>query len=129
MSQPIDLPSSNESIAVELADGRVMQNIRQQNGETKTRIVAISSDGGVNWEEVYLDAQLPSPVCQASIIDFQDADNQNLILFSNPASQTRREKLTVRASYDNGKTWPVKREIRSGAVSYTHLTLPTILLV
>lgn len=123
LSAPIDLPSSNESIAVELSDGRVMQNIRQQNGESKHRIVAISADGGATWEKVYLDEQLPTPVCQASIIDFQNANNQSLILFSNPASQQRREKMTVRVSLDNGQTWPIKREIRSGASAYSDLVI------
>ena len=46
ISDPIIVPSSNEAIAVELSNGRVMQNIRHQSGQKKYRIVAISSDGG-----------------------------------------------------------------------------------
>ncbi len=123
ISEPIDLPSSNEAIAVELSDGRVMQNIRQQNGESKKRIVAISSDGGHSWGKVYLDAQLPTPVCQASIIDFKNAANQNVLLFSNPNSTRRREKMTVRASFDDGESWLVQREIRSGESAYSDLVI------
>ena len=91
LSDPVDLPSSNEAIAVELSDGRVMQNVRQQNGASKKRIVAISSDGGHSWDNTYLDAQLPSPVCQASLIDFKNKNGENIILFSNPNSTKRRE--------------------------------------
>ena len=42
-------------------------------------------------------------------------------MFSNPASQTKREKLTVRASFDEGRNWLVKREIRSGESAYSDL--------
>ena len=121
LSEAIDIPSSNEAIAVELSDGRVMQNIRQQNGQSKNRIVTISSDGGISWEEVFFDKQLPSPVCQASILEYEAADNQQVILFSNPNSQTQREKMTVRVSFNDGKTWSVKREIRSGESAYSDL--------
>lgn len=123
ISEPIDLPSSNEAIAVELSDGRVMQNVRQQNGASKKRIVAISSDGGHSWDKTYLDAQLPSPVCQASIIDFRNKDQQNVLLFSNPNSTQRREKMTVRVSFDDGQSWPIKREIRSGESAYSDLVI------
>ncbi|MFK7983670.1 MAG: exo-alpha-sialidase, partial [Saprospiraceae bacterium] len=123
ISDPVDLPSSNEAIAVELSDGRVMQNVRQQNGESKKRIVAISSDGGHSWDKTYLDEQLPSPVCQASIIDFKNKEGENIILFSNPNSTKRREKMTVRASFDDGKTWLIQREIRSGESAYSDLVI------
>lgn len=125
LSDPVDLPSSNEAIAVELSDGRVMQNIRQQNGTSRRRIVAISSDGGHSWDKTYLEAQLPSPVCQASIIDFENKNGENLILFSNPNSTKRREKMTVRASFDDGQTWLTSREIRSGESAYSDLVIQT----
>ncbi len=123
LSDPVDLPSSNEAIAVELSDGRVMQNVRQQNGASKKRIVAISSDGGHSWDKTYLDTQLPSPVCQASILDFKNKNGENLLLFSNPNSTKRREKMTVRASFDDGQTWLVQREIRSGESAYSDLVI------
>ena len=125
-------------MAAELSDGRVMLNCRHQNGESKQRIVGISSDGGATWDTTYFDAQLPSPVCQASLLNGTTKDGQDILLFSNPANTKSRNNMTVRVSYDDGQTWQIQREIRSGesaysdliqTVSYTHLTLPTILLV
>ena len=47
--------------------------------------------------------------------DFGDAAKPPILLFSNPASM-RREKMTVQLSYDQGKTWPVAKQL-SGRLS------------
>jgi len=44
------------------------------------------------------------------------------ILFSNPAD-TRRRNLTVRISYDDGKTWPVARTLYHEASAYSCLSV------
>ncbi len=50
---------------------------------------------------------LVEPIRQASLQRYQFADEgQSILLFSNPASAERRENMTVRASFDEGKTWP-----------------------
>lgn len=123
LSNSIQWPSSNESIAVELPDGSVMQNIRQQNGESRNRIVALSSDGGASWDSVYLDTALITPVCQASLLDFVTPAGEAVILFSNPASKEKRVNMTVKMSRDDGKTWPVSRRVRSGASAYSDLVI------
>ena len=43
------------------------------------------------------------------------------VLFSNPAS-TGREKMTVRISRDDGKTWPTSRAIYTPSSAYSCLT-------
>jgi sialidase-1 len=123
LSPSIDIPSSNESIAVQLSNGKILQNIRQQNGKDKCRIIALSSDGGSSWDTTFLDKKLPDPVCQASIIDYTTPLGQQVLLFSNPNSQDSREKMTVRVSFDDGKSWLLSREIRSGESAYSDLVI------
>lgn len=123
LGQSIPTPSSNESIAVELSDGKIMQNIRHQNGSQKQRLVAISSNGGTSWDTTYFDPQLPSPVCQASILRYQISPTKDCLLFSNPNHQQERENMTVRLSFDDGKTWILSRSIREGESAYSDLVI------
>lgn len=105
---------TNECQAAELSDGSLLLNMRSYYGRNQ-RAVARSSDGGVSWGEVTHDAALPEPVCQASLIRAG-----KLLLFSNPAS-VRRENMTVRASRDDGKTWPLRLVLESGPSAYSCL--------
>jgi len=120
----------NECQVVELADGRLMLNMRmQENGQGK-RGVATSRDGGVTWSELKLDPVLIEPVCQASLLRYTLASTggKNRLLFSNPASapapgQSRgdRVKMTVRLSHDEGRTWPVSKCLHDGPSAYSCL--------
>ncbi|MEO0341528.1 MAG: sialidase family protein [Bacteroidota bacterium] len=121
LSESVSVESSNESIAVELPDGTIMQNIRHQSGRKKQRLIALSKDGGASWDTTYFDAQLPSPVCQASIMAYKNPNDEVALLFSNPNSTERREKMTIKVSFDNGETWPISRPIRAGASAYSDL--------
>jgi sialidase-1 len=115
-------PNCNESQVVELADGRLMLNMRSYEAN-KRRLVATSQDGGLTWTMPKSDAALIEPVCQASILRYSGLrpGEKSVILFSNPAS-TRREKMTVRASYDDAKTWPVAKMLHDGPAAYSCLT-------
>jgi sialidase-1 len=112
-------PGCNECQAVELADGSVMLNMRGV-PPGKHRLVAISTDGGETFTKPVEDPALVEPVCQASILRLPGEGGG--ILFSNPAS-TRREKLTVRLSRDEGKTWPVAKLLHPGPAAYSCLTV------
>lgn len=106
LSDVISFPGSNEASAVALSDGLLMMNIRNQKGDIRERIVAVSSNGGQSWDTTYFDPQLPDPVCEGSIINLTPGKNKPILAFSNAASQKRRDSLTLRISYDQGKTWP-----------------------
>jgi sialidase-1 len=112
-------PNCNESQVVELTDGSLLLNMRSYEANHR-RLIATSRDGGVTWSAPKEDPALIEPVCQASIIRVPgDAPR---LLFSNPAS-TKREKLTLKLSLDEGRTWPVARELHPGPAAYSCLTV------
>ncbi len=115
---------TNESAVVELSDGSVLQSMRSYHGK-HNRAHAVSHDGGATWSKVWLEDELPTPVCQGSMIryswpDQADRGNKSRILFSSPAGRGRTH-LTVCVSYDEGDTWPVRRLIDSGPAAYSNL--------
>ena len=116
----------NESQVVELSapPGRLMLNMRNHRPALtpttpRQRGVAISDDGGVTFAEARRDPALIEPVCQASIL----RDDEQRLLFANPASTSKREKMTVRVSDDDGRTWATSREIHAGPSAYSCLVM------
>ena len=112
-------PNCNECQAVELADGKVMLNMRSFQGNNR-RLVAISSDGGETFSKPVEDKELIEPVCQGSILRLPG--EKGGILFSNPAS-FKREKLTVKLSRDEGKTWTESKLLHARPAAYSCLTV------
>lgn len=106
---------TNESTLVELSDGLVIQNMRSYHGRN-ARAIAASSDAGLTWSGVVLDTNLVDSVCQASIF----RHSNGAVLFSNPAA-TKREKMTVRVSGDEGRTWSVLSRLHDGPSAYSCL--------
>jgi sialidase-1 len=116
-------PGTNESQVVELAGGGLMLNMRNHPPlAANYRMVATSADGGRTLSPAVPDRALVEPPAQASLLRFTTAQAQDRdrLLFSNPAS-TRRERLTVRVSYDEGRTWPAGRVVHEGPAAYSSL--------
>ena len=115
----------NECEVVELADppGRLMLNMRNYDRSNRTRQTAFSDDGGQTWHSQKHDPVLIEPICQASIrrLRWPGAEQGGVILFSNPASQKAREKMTVRVSTDDAKTWAHSQLIDGGFSAYSCL--------
>lgn len=105
LSENVNYPGSNESTAVELGNDGLMMNSRNQSGELKARIVSVSKDGGQSWDSTYVDTQLPDPVNQASLLLLGFDNGEAIIAFSNAANELKRDDLTVKISYDSGKSW------------------------
>lgn len=116
---------TNESQVVELADGRLMLNMRNHPPKPENfRMVASSSDRGLTWSAASADRALVEPPAQASLLRLTTAatHGRNRLLFANPAS-ARRERMTVRLSYDEGATWPVARVLHEGPAAYSSLVV------
>jgi sialidase-1 len=90
------------------------------------RMVATSADGGRTLSGATADRALIEPPAQASLIAVRDGDGagRQRLIFANPAS-TRRERLTVRVSEDDGATWPVARVVHEGPAAYSSLAALT----
>jgi sialidase-1 len=118
------LPQVNECEVAELTGSRLLLNMRNYDRRQLTRQVALSDDGGLTWTDQRHDPALLEPICQASLRRFTWAsDGQpSVLLFSNPAS-TNRENLTIRASYDEGQSWPVSQVLHPGPAAYSCLVI------
>lgn len=112
----------NEVQFVELKDGSVMLNARNQGG-SKHRKIAVSKDGGQTWSPTRDDETLVEPVCQASILRHPGNGDpaKDVFIFSNPATQTGRTNGTIRLSRDEGQTWPISRVLYPGSFAYSCL--------
>lgn len=115
----------NECQVAELADGRLLLNMRNHGSSKRRRGVAESRDGGLTWSEVRFDDALPEPVCQASLLRFtrKPPHAKDRLLFANPADEKTRAKMTVRLSLDEGRTWPVSRLLYEGPSAYCCLAV------
>ncbi len=83
--QPQAIVNPSETMAVQLADGRVLLNARTESPEHR-RVVAISPNGVSNWSPPSMNPQLFDPVCLGSLIRFSEYSEgeQNRMLFVNP---------------------------------------------
>ena len=102
--------SANENQIVQLDDGSIMINARQ-NASRAARAIAVTRDLGKTWSEHPTSQKaLIEPGCMGSILrhDYTalDGSKKSILLFANPNSQKAREKMTIKVSFDNGETWP-----------------------
>jgi len=123
---------TDECQVIELADGRLMLNMRNYWGRAGKvaekggmRAVSYSSDGGSTWSALEFHKALIEPICQASYLRYTSPadEGENYVLFSNPASTSKRHQLTVRLSEDEGRTWPTAAVLHEGPAAYSCLTV------
>ncbi len=124
----------NETTAVQLADGRVMFNIRSESKEHR-RAISFSKDGATSWSKPIFVDDLLEPICMASIVRLSEKPARNRLLFSNPHNLDRaagkaspgqsrdRKNLSIKLSYDEGQTWPVSKTLEPGFSGYSDLAV------
>lgn len=124
----------NETVAIELNDGRVMLNVRSES-KAHRRLITISPDGATNWSTPKFDDALLEPICMAGIVRYNH-DGKSLILFSNPhnleggrestpepGKSRARKNVSVKISRDEGQTWPVNKTIEPGPSMYSDIAV------
>jgi len=110
-----DTGSTTECMAVQLADGSIMLNMRANNnsiekGPNNGRAIAITTNLSETWTAHPTSRRaLQEPVCMASIHKHsyvKNGSNKSLLLFANPNTKTGRHHITIKVSFDDGLTWP-----------------------
>jgi hypothetical protein len=85
----------------------------------------------MTWSAPEPVAELPDPVCQGAILRASDEPDERRVYFSNiaPAPSVsesivgRRNRLVLRASNDDGQTWPLGRMVVPGPAGYSDLVM------
>lgn len=126
----------NETAAEQLADGRVLLNVRSES-KVNRRLLVASPDGAKGWSRPRFNDQLLEPICFGSMarLSLDSTGGKNRLLFSNPDNLEKtggpaepgknrdRKNLAVQLSYDEGDTWSVKKVIEPGWSGYSDLTV------
>jgi sialidase-1 len=112
----------NECEVVELSDHSLMLNMRNYDRNKNSRQLAYSYDGGESWQDMHHHETLVEPICQAST-DRLKVRGKVYLLFANPANEKNRVNMTLRLSKDDGKTWPIQKQIFPGPSAYSDLTV------
>ncbi|MGB4093065.1 MAG: sialidase family protein, partial [Ruminococcus flavefaciens] len=128
--------NTTEAQVVELPDGSLMLNMRDdrnrtEKGSANGRAVYTSADMGTNWTvHPSSNSVLTEPNCMASIIASDIGINGKLkrvLFFSNPDHDSERINMTIKASLDNGFTWPGEfRLLLNGAAGYGYSCLTMV---
>jgi len=136
VSDTAEIINPNETVAVELANGSVMLNVRNES-KANRRLVVVGKDGATGWGKPRFDEALKEPTCMAGMVRFpaKTATDKNRLLFSNPDNLARadgkeepgknrdRKNLSVKLSYDEGKTWKVNKVVEPGWSAYSDLAV------
>ena len=131
-SKPFPENGTGEAALIELADGRIYYNSRvhwSKRPRNKRRREAWSDDGGVTWEKWKIIDALPDGDqgrtygCMGGLTRLP-AKDRDILIFSNLDTDAQhRERVTAWASFDGGKTWPIKRLIDAGRSGYSSLAV------
>lgn len=118
-----EIKPGDESKIIELNNGTWMVNARVN--KAGMRYVHTSTNEGKTW----ITAPAPDlidPSCNASIIRYTsviDGFDKDRLLFSNAKMEKGRMNMSVRISYDEGKTWSAGKTVYAGSSAYSSMTV------
>jgi sialidase-1 len=129
-SEPFPVFGTGEATLEELSDGKIYYNSRRHKStdglNPRMRYIAWSYDGGVTWKDLSVSEELPDGDqnrdygLMAGMVRLP-VEGYDILLFSNIESPDGRHHGTVWASFDGGKTWPVKRLVEEGSFAYSSM--------
>ena len=105
---------NGECQAVQRNDGSILLNARTAR-PTKFRSVWVTEDLGQTWQPHPTHRQtLIEPNCNGSLYRFdfrKNGEDQHVLLFANPHSQTGRDHHSIQVSFDEGRSWPAEHRL------------------
>lgn len=129
-SAPFPARGTGEATVAELSDGTLYYNSRrhwaEDGADPRRRWTARSTDGGATWKDLRYCKALPDGPqdtnygCMAGLARLPIKD-RDVLLYSNCDSKKGRRRGTIWASFDGGRTWPIKRLVFEGAFAYSSL--------
>ena len=123
-SDPFPAMGTGEGAVAELSDGHIYYNSRRHwdpDGLKLMRWEAWSDDGGETWTNLTVSTVLPdAPGCHGGLVR-RAVRGRDVLLYSNCDSPSGRKDMAVWASFDGGKTWPIKRRVFDGPCAYSSL--------
>ena len=129
-SAPFPAFGTGEATVAELSDGRIYYNSRRhwalEGVNARMRWTAWSYDGGETWIDLSISKVLPDGAqhrnygCMGGLVRLP-VEDCDILIFSNIESNEGRKNGTVWASFDGGRTWPVKRLAHDGSFAYSSL--------
>ena len=130
-SEPFPEFGTGEATLVELSDGTVYYNSRRhwapEGKNPRRRWTAVSRDGGSTWQDLQFCEILPDGPqdtnygCMAGLVRLP-ITGRDILLYSNCDSPGGRHHGTVWASFDGGRSWPLKRLVFEGRFAYSSMT-------
>jgi len=114
-----------ESKCAELIDGSVLF-VGNPGGRERRRRLTIITDGGTkNATKLWHAEDIKHAGCQTAVERHSWPKNgkPGILLYSGPGLLGARAQGTLRASYDEGKTWPWKKVYYQGGSGYSDIAV------
>lgn len=124
----------DESKVVELNDGRILMSIRHQGGGERFYTISDNvptKDEPVSWTQKNTStcdswADMIEPACNGDIVRYTstiDGFDKDRILHTVPNDRSTRQNVSMFISYDEGKTWSIKKTLCKALSAYSSIAI------
>ena len=120
LSSTNEIQSPNETVATLTSDKKVYLNVRNQNSY---RVKAYSKNGYSDWTDYAPDYNLVDPQCFGSVAFYNDGEHPYTLFFANCDNALSRVNVSVKASVDDGKSYPLSLVLDKDRGGYVEIAV------